>query len=239
MRVYTPGRTQPWIKRFLEKYLSPAERLSEITFGLIMVLTVTSTIGIALPRDEAAIRVMIAAALGCNAAWGIVDGVMYVFTGLFDRTRYARLVSHIRTTADKNAALSSIEKELEPTIIWSLNEKERKRISAEVLKSVSEATPEEGSIMRDDVFGAFASFLLVFFAALPLVLPFFIIRDAWIAIRVSNLVAITMLFAIGYQWAQYTNTNRFRAGVAMVLTINVLSLDEARRPDSRILNLEG
>src|SRR5659263_745945 len=68
------------IKSFLEIYLSPAERLSEIIFGLIMVLTITSTLKIALTDGEAGIRTMAIAALGCNAAWGIVDGAMYILS---------------------------------------------------------------------------------------------------------------------------------------------------------------
>ncbi len=49
---------------------------------------VTSTVSIGLAEAESGARTMILAALGCNAAWGIVDGVMYVLASLFDRNRY-------------------------------------------------------------------------------------------------------------------------------------------------------
>src|SRR3990172_13154673 len=98
-----------YLKRFSEKYLTPAERLSEIIFGLIMVLTVTSTLKIALTDGEAGIQTMIIAALGCNAAWGIVDGVMYVLTNLFERNRYSRLVLSIKSASDENRAIAAIE----------------------------------------------------------------------------------------------------------------------------------
>src|SRR4030065_1966370 len=98
---------------------------------------------------------MIFAALGCNTAWGIVDGVMYVLTNVFERSRYTRVISSIRSTVDKNAALAVIEEELEP-IKWVLDEKERKRIYAEVLKSASKASPQEALVRNDDVFGAFS-----------------------------------------------------------------------------------
>jgi hypothetical protein len=75
---------------------------------------------------------MIFAALGCNTAWGIVDGVMYVITNVFERSRYTSVISSLRSAVDKNAALSVIEEELETTIVHTLEENERKSIYAHV-----------------------------------------------------------------------------------------------------------
>ena len=47
-------------------------------------------------------------------------------------------------------------------------------------------------------------------------------RNLEIATRASNLVAIVMLFAIGYEWAKYTNKNRLRAGIGMVLIGSII-----------------
>jgi len=41
------------------------------------------------------------------------------------------------------------------------------------------------------------------------------ITDLAVAARAPNLVARAMLFVIGYEWARYTNRNRFRTGIAM------------------------
>ncbi|HEY9206528.1 MAG TPA: VIT1/CCC1 transporter family protein [Candidatus Methanoperedens sp.] len=210
------------IKRFSEIYLTPAERLSEIIFGLIMVLTVTSTLKIALTGGDAEIKMMIIAAIGCNTAWGIVDGVMYVLTSVFERSRYARMISYISSAPDKKAALAIIEEELETTIVQTLDEDERKRISAQVLNSASRAGTQEVNVTREDIFGAISCFFLVFLSTFPVVVPFFIIRELGIAIRISNLIAILMLFAIGYGWARYTNRNRYKAGIAMVFIGSVI-----------------
>ncbi len=211
-----------WIKSLPKKYLSPAERLSEIIFGLIMVLTVTSTLKIALTDGEAEIKTMILAALGCNAAWGIVDGVMYVLTNVFERGRYTRIISSIKSAPDKNTALAVIEEELETTIVQTLEENERKSIYTHVLNSASQAAPRETHIARDDLLGAFSCFFLVFLSTFPVVVPFLIIKDLGIAIRVSNLVAILMLFSLGHVWARYTDKSRFWAGIAMVLTGTII-----------------
>ncbi len=60
----------------VKNILDPLERSSEIIFGLIMALTFTSTIS--LLASKADVRMMLAGALGCNLAWGIVDASMYL-----------------------------------------------------------------------------------------------------------------------------------------------------------------
>ncbi|HKB15545.1 MAG TPA: hypothetical protein VKF62_05735, partial [Planctomycetota bacterium] len=53
-------------------FLSPHERISEILFGLIMVLTFTGTLSAA-EAGRSDVRTMLLGALGCNVAWGIID----------------------------------------------------------------------------------------------------------------------------------------------------------------------
>jgi hypothetical protein len=50
------------------RILDPIDRISEILFGLIMVLTFTGSLSIAAGRND--VRVMLIGALGCNFAWG-------------------------------------------------------------------------------------------------------------------------------------------------------------------------
>lgn len=50
---------------------------------------------------------------------------MYVLTNVFERSRYTRVISSIRSTVDKNAALAVVEEELETTIVQTLDENER------------------------------------------------------------------------------------------------------------------
>jgi len=50
------------------------ERISEVLFGLIMVLTYTCSFSVAgAGREE--VRSMLIGALGCNLAWGLIDAV--------------------------------------------------------------------------------------------------------------------------------------------------------------------
>jgi hypothetical protein len=63
--VEMPTDNRAWFKAVLD----PMERISEVLFGLIMVLTFTSSLSIA-SADRASTRSMLIAALGCNLAWG-------------------------------------------------------------------------------------------------------------------------------------------------------------------------
>jgi len=74
----------------VHRYLDPGERLGEIIFGLIMVLTFTSTARATLGESEDSAHELLIATLGCNIAWGIIDGGMYLMSAMLDRARQAR-----------------------------------------------------------------------------------------------------------------------------------------------------
>ena len=61
----------------LVRVLDPMERISETLFGLIMALTFICSLGVA-TAGNIKIQTMLIGALGCNLAWGIVDGGLYL-----------------------------------------------------------------------------------------------------------------------------------------------------------------
>src|SRR5512139_3144319 len=69
-----------------KRVLEPNERISEVLFGLIMVLTFTGSLSVA-EANRAEVRTMLIGALGCNLAWGIIDGVLYLMGCLSDKSR--------------------------------------------------------------------------------------------------------------------------------------------------------
>jgi hypothetical protein len=67
-------------------YLKPSESLTEVVAGLIMVLTFTLGASVLSGGGGAAL----VGAIGCNVAWGIIDGVHYMMASTFDRNRNLR-----------------------------------------------------------------------------------------------------------------------------------------------------
>ena len=180
-------------------------------------MTVASSTKLASGEGVLSARIIIFAVLGCNIAWGVVDGIMYVFNNLLERGRLSKFVSYVKSY-NPEKTIPIVENEIESSIFSSLDHEEKKRLSAELLKSISKVQPKKAHITRDDVFGAFASFLLVFASGFIVVVPFFFLpNNVYLALKLSNLASIIILFTVGYQWAKYTDRNKIRTGAGMVL----------------------
>jgi hypothetical protein len=74
----------------MQRVLDPIERVSEIVFGLLMAQAIMGSLSVSEVGDGE-VRKMMLAALGCNVAWGLVDGIMYLVATLTGRAR-ARMV---------------------------------------------------------------------------------------------------------------------------------------------------
>src|SRR5262245_56111822 len=101
-----------WRRRVNEgAVLSPIDRISEILFGLIMVLTFTGTISVATDgRQE--VRELLWAALGCNLAWGLVDAVMYLMNVLLERGHARKAMLQLQQEKDQAAVRDILKEEL-------------------------------------------------------------------------------------------------------------------------------
>jgi VIT1/CCC1 family predicted Fe2+/Mn2+ transporter len=55
-----------------------------------------------------------------------------------------------------------------------------------------------------DFASAFVVFVLVSATALPGVIPFLLLNDSYLALRLSNAVLILLLFVVGYWWVHCT-----------------------------------
>lgn len=196
------------------RVLDPIDRISEVLFGLFMVLTFTGTLSVVdSGRDE--VRDMLVAAIGCNIAWGFVDGVMYVLRNLVERGRKLRLVLAVREATRPEQAYRLIGQELGP-LAGALGAAELERLRRWIVDQPPQAVPSVAPTRRD-LLGAAAVFLLVFLSTFPVVLPFVFIDDPALAKRVSAGVALLMLFACGCGWGRHAGRKPWRTGVMMVL----------------------
>ena len=86
-----------------KRVLDPPERVSEILFGLIMVLTYTCSISV-VKAGRAEVRHMLFGALGCNVAWGIIDGVFYLMSCLSEKGHNLATLRALRHISDPQKA---------------------------------------------------------------------------------------------------------------------------------------
>jgi hypothetical protein len=201
---------------FFRRYLEPAERLNEILFGLIMVLTFTLTAGLTVEDGPEAARTLLLATLGCNLAWGIIDGAMYLMAVLLDRSRRARAVAAVKAAPNEAAAFTEIERSIEGTLTALATEDERRSLYRTIYDVVRRAPQERARLRKDDFYGAVASGVLVVLSTVPAAVPFFFIDAPWRAMRVSNFLLVALLFVVGHQWGKEAYVSPWRAGAAFL-----------------------
>jgi VIT1/CCC1 family predicted Fe2+/Mn2+ transporter len=201
---------------FLSRYLDPFDRISEVFCGLVMVLTFTLLAGHDVAEGPGGVRDLLLAAVGCNVAWGLIDGVVYLMNQLFERERRAQMLTALRNAPDEKAARAAVESHLEPDLVALTSPEERSKISAAVLGLVSRTETLPGGLTRDDLLGALACFVLCVGSALPAAIPFLLFDEPAFALRVSNAVLLVLLFGVGVLWARYTGRSPFRTGLALL-----------------------
>ena len=193
-----------------EPVLSPVDRVQGVIFGLIMALTFTGSLSVA-TADRAEVREMLIGALGCNIAWGLVDAVMYLMAVIAERGREFILLRELHTTRDPASARELILAQLPPVVAESIDPAEIDRVHAR-LAGLPDLERSRGLSLRD-LRAAFAIFLLVFLSTLPIALPFAFIGDAHRALRVSNGIALGMLFLGGYILARHSGHRPWLGGI--------------------------
>jgi VIT1/CCC1 family predicted Fe2+/Mn2+ transporter len=200
-----------------ERWLEPGDSLSELLFGLIMTLTFTLGAGLMLREDPSAARDLLIATIGCNVAWGIIDAALYVSGQLFERGRLARVGRRVREAASEEAAAAAVEEELGEMIGFTVDAAERSDLYRRMARHVRASQPRAPGVARADLYGALASFWLVFFGSIPAALPYLFLDEAWIALRISNAILLALLFVTGWRWARYTTLRPWATGLTLLL----------------------
>lgn len=210
------------MRKFLHHHLDPADRLGEVLFGLIMALGFTGAVR--LGREEADNLALFVGIFGCNLAWAIVDGVMYVLTQLFERGRQIRAAREALDAPNEQAALQKINDELGGPLLAMITPQEREHVLRRVLELLRTTTPEQPRVQRKDLLGGLAVGLIIVLATLPVVIPFLAFRDPNVAVRLSNLVALTELFVLGIWWGKMVGGSSLRIASGLTLVGLVLVL---------------
>jgi hypothetical protein len=210
--LVSPARSDaaPGTKRVLDVQ----DRVSEVIFGVITALTFTGSLSVAQSGQDD-VRAMLIAALGCNTAWGIIDGVFYLLGRVVAKGRDLETLRAVRRATDPASARQLILSALPPAVGTVL--------SPDGLESIREGLvklpepPEVARIEGEDWLGALAVFLLVFFSMFPLALPFFLVDKTNLALRLSNAIALFMLAIAGAAYGRAIHRSPWRFGAAMVL----------------------
>ena len=199
--------------------LDPMERISETLFGLIMALTFLCSLGIA-TGASINIQTMLIGALGCNLAWGIVDGGLFLLARINSRGDKILTLRAIRQAPDPETARRVLSGALPPELA-ALLPSEQLELIRQRLQQLPEPSPGPGLTKRDWT-GALGLCLLSFFSTFPVVIPFLLLSDARLALRASYAVAIVMLLCCGYVFGIRSGLRPWVAGISMVAVGSML-----------------
>ncbi len=196
------------------RVIDPTQRVAEVMFGLIMVLTFTCSLSVAdAGRDD--VRTMLIGALGCNLAWGIIDGVFYLMNSLAEKGSTLQRLLALRGSADATAGRQVLADALPPLVASVMQPAELDAVQGRL-----RALPEPESPAKldgKDWLGALAVLLLVFFSTFPVAIPFILMETVKPAMRVSNAVAIVLLFFAGYAYGRIIGRKPLLVGIGMVI----------------------
>jgi hypothetical protein len=195
------------------RILDPMDRISEVLFGLIMALTFTLTFAVA-TADNFAVRTMLIAALGCNLAWGIIDGGVYLLARLTQQGRAILRWRAVRDAPDAGTARWVVADALPPLLASIVEPAQLERMRQKLSQSPEPARPH---LTKSDWLGALGICLLSFLSTFPIVIPFLFIGDARLALRVSNALAIAMLFLCGFMFGRCAGVRPVAMGVSMIV----------------------
>ncbi len=210
------------MRSFIQRHLDPADRLGEVLFGLIMALGFTAAVR--LEREKADNRALFIGILGCNLAWAVVDGVMYALTAYFERGRFTRLVRDVLSAKTDAEALQQIAADLDDRLEIVTTAEQREQVHCWALENLRLQKHEAAQLHRKDVFGGLAVAASIILATLPVVAPFLVVANPDIAVRISNLIALTELFLLGMWWGRMVGENPLRVATGLTLVGLVLVL---------------
>ena len=203
---------------FAARHLDPGTRMGEILFGLIMTLTFTLGAGLVIQEEgREGARAMLLGILGCNLAWGIIDGVFFVLGQVFQRGRLRRIGARVRQTESDEAARALVAAEFDDLLAPVSDDRERRGLYEQVVRRLRSTPPTPNRVRRADLLGGLASGWLVFACSFPAVIPFLFLDDPHRALRISNAVLIGLLFLVGHRMARHTMAHPWVTGGVFAL----------------------
>lgn len=129
-------------------------------------------------------------------------------------------VRSIRKATTESGINKAVKDAMPPFLSQILKEEHLTHLSNEI-KSLPEP-PVKVSLTWNDFRQAAAIFLMVFFSTFPVTIPFIFIKDVPVAMRVSNGIALVLLFLTGVYMAKQTGRRKLLTGLGFAMIGTVL-----------------
>lgn len=207
-----PGAPAPRRPRRIRRQLTVSERLLETIWGVLIVLSVTGSAEIGAGATSGQIFVI---GLVAGFAWGLIEGVMQIIQGRVDRVYSARIIA--RAAESPELAEPDLTNALNNSLVQHLAADDLARVRAAVIDAAPRAPAPDLRVRPRDLKGGAETFLTLWSATIPPLLPFLLIADAGVALVYSQVIAVGALFVVGALWGRYSEQHPLRTGALMAL----------------------
>lgn len=192
--------------------LDIVDRVSEMCFGLYMALTFVGAVSSATAGPDAP-QTMLRAAIGCNLAWGLVDAIMFLVRTLAGRGMLQKLALRVKQ-GDPASGIAALRDALPPAMTPHIADNDLEPLRSRLVSGA--AVPERPTLQIADFLGALRIFCIVVLSTFPVALPFVLLHDVAVALAVSRVLTLIMLFGGGMALGHYAGINPWRAGFGMM-----------------------
>ncbi len=217
---------------FLENLIDPIDRLTELLFSILILLTFTMTawiLGLSGSRERSLgpenIVDLAVAALLTVIAYGVIDGVIYILLTMFGRGESHRLLQGIQAADSEQEAVDVIADNLDYMLEPITGYQERRQLYSHILVHLRDSQPRQIGLKREDITAGLGHILVAILVITPPLLALVLLRqNPETAILVSNAISFFLLFFVGYRWGRYTGANPWKTGLIILAVIVVLVL---------------
>jgi VIT1/CCC1 family predicted Fe2+/Mn2+ transporter len=139
---------------------------------------------------------------------------MYLMNVLFERGHSRNVFMRLKNAKTAEKA-SILKEEIQPVVADVMDDDEAGKMADKIIRLPE---PPSGILLTGrDFLSALQIFFLVFLCTLPVALPFGLVGEAATGLRLSNGIALLMLFIGGYQLARFSGFSRFITGFVYML----------------------
>ncbi len=182
------------IADYIGKYWAGAE----VMYGVIIAMTFTSMLRGYPVVFDFVLNKIIVAALTCCIAWGIADGLFYVWERNYIIRQENRIIDMSKTGQENESAILLLAGQLDDTILRKLSDENRKKVYNKLNLYLSTVDVRENVSLHDTLIIIFGTFIRSAMAGVIVVIPFFIVQNVQQALIISNIAGIFLLFGVGY-----------------------------------------
>ena len=164
-------------RSFLSRYLDPIDIAAELLTGTILALSFTLGGSLIVGEGPDATRKMLLGVLGCNVAWGIIDGTTCLMSRMYELRRKARLHAAVRASVAGEEAAAIVADELNEELAGFASPTELTQFYRHVAAHLSHFVPGPVRLAKEDFYRALITFGLMCATTLPAVRPFLLLGD--------------------------------------------------------------